>query len=99
MHVKVLNKTKIKEIIDSAQAKELDRLVGALVDLPPEGLAEVKALIWLGRDRDSPRHWDALVIEAKAKIDEETARILAEDESLGEDIAAGVEKLEDAGRI
>lgn len=89
----------VRELVEYARRNELDNVVGVLVRLNPEQLAECKALVWLGKGRDTPRHWEALVIEAKSKLDKETARLLAEEGSLAQDLERGLERMEDAGRI
>jgi len=70
-----------------------------MVRLPMSELAELKALLWLGKDMDSPKHWEALVIEASHKLDAETARFLADDPKLAVSLRKGLEALEAAGRL
>lgn len=89
----------VRELIGYAEKGELDNIVGVLVRCTPEQLAEYKALSWLGKGRENPKHWDALVIEAKSKLDGDTARLLAEDAGLAADLTRGLERMEEAGRI
>ncbi|MCG8432765.1 MAG: DUF3775 domain-containing protein, partial [Gammaproteobacteria bacterium] len=77
-----LTKAKVEEVIDYADGKELDSLVGAMIRMSPEELSELKALVWLGKDAQSPKHWDALVIQAKHQLDDQTVRFLAEQPAL-----------------
>ncbi|HET9679966.1 MAG TPA: DUF3775 domain-containing protein [Gammaproteobacteria bacterium] len=88
-----------KELSSYAEKGELDKAIGLLVRLNKDELAECKALTWLGAGRENPKHWDALVIEAKAKMDDETARLLAEDKNLAHDLTRGLERMEEAGRV
>lgn len=89
----------VRELIGYAERRELDNVVGVLVRLSRDELAELRALIWLGRGRENPRHWEALVVEARAKVDKETPRVLAEDPELADSLARGLERMEEAGRI
>jgi hypothetical protein len=97
--MKKLTRHQVEEIIRFAEAKEIDNVVGVMVRLPLEGLAELKALTWLGRDMDNPKHWEALVIEASYKLDAETARYLADDPNLATTLRKGIDALESAGRL
>lgn len=97
--MKKLTREQVEEIIRFADAREIDNVVGVMVRLPLEGLAELKALTWLGRDLDNPKHWEALVIEASYKLDTETARYLADDPNLARTLRKGIDALESAGRI
>jgi hypothetical protein len=97
--MKKLTRQQVEEIIRFADAMEIDNVVGVMVRLPLEALAELKALTWLGRDQDSPKHWEALVIEASYKLDAETARYLADDPKLATVLRKGIDALESAGRI
>ena len=58
--MKALKQTTVEALISYAEAGELDNLTGEMVRLSPDALAELKALMWLGKDQDSPKHWDAL---------------------------------------
>lgn len=97
--MKKLTRAQVEEIIRFAEAREIDNVVGVMVRLPLEGLAELKALTWLGRDMDHPKHWEALVIEASYKIDAETARFIADDPNLASTLRKGIDTLEAAGRL
>ena len=97
--MKKLARNQVDEIIHFAEAKEIDNVVGVMVRLAPEALAELKALTWLGRDMDNPKHWEALVIEASYKLDAETARYLADDPHLAAILRKGLATLESAGRL
>jgi len=97
--MKKLTRAQVEEIIRSAESREIDNVVGVMVRLPIEALAELKALTWLGRDMDNPKHWDALVIEASYKLDAETARYLADDPNLAASLRKGIDTLEAAGRL
>lgn len=97
--MKKLKPATVREMIRHCESGEFDRLVGILVRLSPDELSELKALIWLGRDGHSPKHWDALVIEARAKLDADTPRYLAEEKHLATDLRKGLESMENAGRI
>ena len=97
--MKHLTKDNVEDIIRAAEAKELDNVVGVMVRIPIGALAELKALLWLGKDMDSPKHWEALVIEARAKLDGETARFLADDPTLARSLRKGLDALEAAGRL
>ena len=97
--MKKLSRAQVDEIVRFADAKEIDNGVGVMVRLPLDGLAELKALTWLGRDNDNPKHWEALVIEASYKLDAETARYLADDPKLADSLRKGIDILESAGRL
>jgi hypothetical protein len=97
--MKKLTRAQVDEIIRYADAREIDNVVGVMVRLAPEALAELKALTWLGRDMDNPKHWDALVIEASYKLDAETARYMADDANLATILQKGIDTLEAAGRL
>ncbi len=97
--MKKLTRAQVEEIARFAEAKEIDNVVGIMVRLPLEALAELKALTWLGRDMDHPKHWEALVIEASYKLDAETARYLADDPNLAATLRKGIDTLEAAGRL
>jgi hypothetical protein len=97
--MKKLTRAQVDEIIRFADAREIDNVVGVMVRLSPEALAELKALTWLGRDLDNPKHWEALVIEASYKLDAETARYMADDPALATILRKGIETLETAGRL
>lgn len=97
--MKKLTRAQVDEIIRFADAREIDNVVGVMVRLVPEALAELKALTWLGRDMDNPKHWDALVIEASYKLDAETARYMADDANLAAILQKGIDTLEAAGRL
>ena len=89
----------LRQLIDYAEKGELDQVVGILVRLNPEQLAELKAVLWIGKDGQSPKHWDALVIQGRAKLDKDTVQYLAEEKDLGRDLHKGLDMLENAGRI
>lgn len=97
--MKKLTRAQVEEIIRFADAREIDNVVGVMVRLPLEALAELKALTWLGKDLDSPKHWEALVIEASYKLDTETARYLADEPFLASVLRKGIDSLETAGRL
>jgi Protein of unknown function (DUF3775) len=97
--MKKLKPATVREMIGYCESGEFDRLVGVLVRLSPDELSELKALIWLGRDGHTPKHWDALVIEARAKLDADTPRYLAEEKNLGANLSKGLESMENSGRI
>lgn len=97
--MKKLPRTAVEDIIRFANAKEIDNVVGVMVRLSLDELAELKALTWLGRDMDNPKHWEALVIEASYKLDSETARFLADDPNLAANLQRGIDALETAGRL
>lgn len=97
--MKKLTRDQVEEIIRFADANQIDNVVGVMVRLPQEALAELKALTWLGKDLDHPKHWEALVIEASYKLDAETARYLADDAKLADVLRKGIDTLEAAGRL
>jgi hypothetical protein len=94
-----LTRNDIDDLYDAAEAGELDRVVGVLVNLDSDGLAELKAFLWIANREDPPKYWDALVIQARQKIDRETPLFIAGDERLAEKIKAGIEIMENAGRL
>lgn len=97
--MKELKRTAVDAMIEHAQSGELDRLTGEMVALSRDALAELKALVWLGKDQDSPKHWEALVIEARFQLDDQTARYLATTPDLADVLKRGIDQLEAAGRI
>jgi hypothetical protein len=97
--MKALKPAQVRELIGFAEKGELDNVVGILVRLDKDQLAELKAVLWLGRDGHTPKHWDALVIQARAKLDKDTVQFLAEEKNLGADLHKGIDLLENAGRI
>jgi len=97
--MKKLKAERVRELIGYCDSGEFDQVVGILVRLSPDELAELKALIWLGRDGHTPKHWDALVIEAREKLDADTPRFLAEEKELGPNLSRGLESMENSGRI
>ena len=97
--MKALKPAQVRELIGYAEKGELDNVVGVLVRLDKEQLAELKAVLWLARDGHTPKHWDALVIQARAKLDKDTVQFLAEEKNLGTDLHKGMDLLENSGRI
>jgi len=97
--MKTLKTQQVRELIGYAEGGELDKVVGILVRFNQDQLAELKAILWIGKDGQSPKHWDALVIEARAKLDGDTAIFLAEEKNLGADLHKGLDQLENSGRI
>lgn len=97
--MKALSRNNVDALIDFAEREELDNLTGEMVRLSKEALAELKALVWLGKDQDSPKHWEALVIEARFQLDDQTARYLATTPDLASNLRNGIDRLEAAGRI
>ena len=97
--MKALKPVLVRELIGYAEKGELDNVVGVLVRLDKDQLAELKAVIWLGRDGHTPKHWDALVIQARAKLDKDTVQFLAEEKDLGQGLHKGLDMLEASGRI
>lgn len=89
----------VRELIGYAERHELDNVVGMLVRMSPEELAECRVLTWLGRGRENPRHWEALVVEARSRVDRETPRVLAEDADLADGLSRGLDRMAEAGRI
>lgn len=86
-------------LLEAAQRKELDAVTGILVRLSSEALAECKALVWLGQGREIPKYWDALVAEARARLDDKTVLQLAEDPQLDACLRAGLQRLDEAGKL
>lgn len=97
--MKALTQEEIRRLVDLQGTDDRDGLAATLRGLSQDALAELKALLWLARDDDSPRHWDALVIEARFKVDEKTAALFAEDPDLGNSLTRGLEILEASGRL
>ena len=97
--MKALKPALVLELIGYADKGELDQVVGILVRLDKDQLAELKAVLWIGKDGQTPKHWDALVIQGRAKLDKDTVQFLAEEKNLGQDLRKGIEILENAGRI
>lgn len=97
--MKALKLQQLRELIAYANRGELDKVVGILVRLDQEQLAELKAVLWIGKDGQSPKHWDALVIQGRAKLDKDTVQYLAEEKNLGADLHKGMDMLENSGRI
>jgi hypothetical protein len=97
--MKALKPALVRELIGYAEKGELDNVVGILVRLDQDQLAELKAVLWLGRDGHTPKHWEALVIQARAKLDKETVQFMAEEKNLGADLHKGMDLLESSGRI
>lgn len=94
-----LKKEKIVELLGYAEAGELDNVVGLLVRMDKEELAELKAFLWIANREDPPKYWEALVIQAREKIDRETAGFIADDPRLVEKLREGIEIMENAGRL
>lgn len=94
-----LEKKTIEELIEVADTGELDKVVGILVSLDNNQLAEMRALTWMAKDKDTPKHWEALVIEARSRIDDQTARYIATMPDLADTLRKGVELMEASGRI
>lgn len=94
-----LNREQVEELVEHADKHDLNELIGAMVRMSPTELAELRSIVWLGRDGESPKHWDALVIEARSQVDEHTPRFLAESPDLAQHLRKGVELLEASGRI
>lgn len=97
--MKHLDREEVTRLVDLFGTQQRDELARVLRGYSPEALAELKALIWLGRDADWPGHWDALVIEARAKVDESTPGHLTETADLANLLTAGLERLEESGRL
>lgn len=97
--MEALKRESVEAMVEYAERDELDNLTGEIVRLSPAAMAELKALVWLGRDQDSPRHWDALVIEARFQLDDQTAHFLATNPDLADSLRRGIERLEASGRI
>ena len=97
--MKALKPQLLRELIGYAEQGELDKVVGVLVRLNQDQLAELKAVLWMGKDGQSPKHWDALVIQARAKLDKDTVQFFTDEKNLGADLHKGLDMLENAGRI
>ena len=97
--MKALKPALVHELIGYADKGELDQVVGILVRLDKDQLAELKAVLWIGKDGQTPKHWEALVIQGRAKLDKDTVQYLAEEKNLGQDLRKGIEILENSGRI
>ncbi|MDX1455578.1 MAG: DUF3775 domain-containing protein [Gammaproteobacteria bacterium] len=97
--MKALSKEAVEKMIEHANDGQLDELTGDMVRLNEEQLAELKALVWLAKDDENPKHWEALVIEAKFQLDDQTARFIADTPELGSKLQSGLDKMESAGRI
>ena len=97
--MKHLKRAKIEELLKFAKAKELDNVVGVLVHMSKEELAELKAFLWIANREDPPKYWDALVIQAREKIDRETPLFIGDDPRLAEKLEEGIDIMENAGRI
>ena len=97
--MKALSKQAVEKMIEHANAGQLDELTGDMVRLSDEQLAELKALVWLAKDDENPKHWEALVIEAKFQLDTQTARYIADTPGLAEKLQAAIDKMESAGRL
>ena len=94
-----VNRQQVEELVSFADQDDLNGLVGVMVRMPPSALAELRSIIWLGRDGESPKHWDALVIEARSQVDDQTPRFLAESPDLAQNLRKGLDLLEASGRI
>lgn len=97
--MQALKRSSVEAMIEHAEADELDKLTGEMAELSQDALAELKALVWLGKDQDTPKHWEALVIEAKFQLDDQTARFIATTPGLGRVLRVALDKMEAAGRI
>lgn len=97
--MKALKPALVRELIGYAQKGELDNVVGVLVRLDKDQLAELKAVLWIGKDGQTPKHWDALVIQARAKLDKDTVQYFTDEKNLGSDLHKGMDTLENSGRI
>ncbi len=97
--MKKLSLEVVRRLVDLQGTGDMDGLAAALRELSLDAMAELKALLWLARDDESPRHWDALVIEARFKVDERTPGLFAEDPELGNSLTRGLEILEASGRL
>lgn len=97
--MKALKRETVEAMVEYAERDELDRLTGEMAGLSPDAMAELKALVWLGKDQDSPKHWEALVIEARFQLDDQTAHYLASRPDLADTLRHGLERLEASGRI
>ena len=67
--------------------------------LSKNAVSELKALVWLAKDDENPKHWDALVIEARFQLDDQTARFIADTPELGNKLQSALDKMESAGRL
>ena len=94
-----LTRDKITELLGYTEAKELDNIVGVLVHMDAEELAELKAFLWIANHEDPPKYWDALVIQAREKIDRETPLFISSDPQLAKKLRDGIEIMENAGRF
>ncbi|HEY4127720.1 MAG TPA: DUF3775 domain-containing protein [Gammaproteobacteria bacterium] len=97
--MKALKPALVRELIGYAEKGELDNVVGILVRLDKDQLAELKAVLWIGKDGQTPKHWDALVIQARAKLDKDTVQYFTDEKNLGSDLHKGMDMLENSGRI
>ena len=97
--MKFLKPALVRELIGFAEKGETDNVVGILVRLDKDQLAELKAVLWIGKDGQTPKHWEALVIQARAKLDKDTVQFLADEKNLGVDLHKGMDMLENSGRI
>jgi hypothetical protein len=97
--MKALKPALVRELIGFAEKGELDNVVGILVRLDKDQLAELKAVLWIGKDGQTPKHWDALVIQARAKLDKDTVQYFSDEKNLGSDLHKGMDMLENSGRI
>lgn len=94
-----LTKQAIEKMIEHAENNKLDDLTGNMVRLSEDELAELKAMLWLAKDDETPKHWEALVIEARFQLDDKTAQFIADSPNLGDRLRTALGKLEAAGRI
>jgi len=97
--MKHLSQEDVRRMVDLQGTGDSDGLSALLRSMSKDDLAEMKALLWLARDGESARHWDALVIEARFKVDEKTSGLFAEDPELANSLMKGLEILEASGRI
>ncbi len=54
-----LTKQAIEKMIEHAEDNELDALIGDMVRLSEDELAELKAMLWLAKDDETPKQWEA----------------------------------------
>lgn len=94
-----LTKQSIEKMIEHADDNELDALTGDVVRLSKDELAELKAMLWLAKDDETPKHWEALVIEARFQLDDKTAQFITDTPDLGGKLRTALGKLESAGRL
>lgn len=94
-----LKKQAIEKMIEHADDNQLDALTGDMVRLSNDELAELKAMLWLAKDDETPKHWEALVIEARFQLDDKTAQFITDTPELGGKLRLALNKLEAAGRI